>query len=168
MEVQLIEKCTLIDGVEEIRTWHLNKGNGAVIISISKLFDHHVLECNWIAEDKKFLEVMYGNWEGSELWAIVDCNGNIVKKSLREINEYIPAFDVFLVIMCRFDMEDDAHLYFLDGEDDKVAVINRCGDYIVEPTNSHVYFDDEDNTFFVRNYSGTVGSKISVNSQIKK
>lgn len=168
MEVQLLEKCTLIDGVEEIRTWEINRGNGALTISISELFDHHVLECDWIDKDRKFLGVMYSNWEGSELYAIVDCNGNIVKRSLREITEYIPAFDLFLVIMCRFDMEDDAYLYFLDGEDDKVAVINRCGDYIVEPTNSRVYFDDEGNTFFVGNYTGTVGRKVSVNSNIKE
>jgi hypothetical protein len=124
----------------------LNKGDGTIIIDLEKLLDATISECEWLGENKNYLELMYLEWDSTEHFAIVSNNGEIVKKGILKIHHYISKINVFVVLITGFGLgENDATYYNVDHDDQKMAVIDEYGKFILTPEfNKIKYFDDED------------------------
>ncbi len=144
----MTEIITYQENVEgdEVTKYKLDKGNGTIVIDLEKLLNATVSECEWLGEDKSYLQVMYGEWEGTDHFAIVSKDGDLVKKGIKEIYHFIPGVKLFVVMFTGFGLgENDRAYYSVANDDWKMGVINRYGDYILEPKfNKIQYFDDEE------------------------
>ncbi|SFI54987.1 hypothetical protein [Halpernia frigidisoli] len=139
---------------EEITTLKVDKNDGTIIINISKLFEESAIECFWLDDNRQYLGVMHGNWEGSELFGIVNTNGKIIRKCLHNIEEYIPQGNHFIIMVSDLSLPDDNWEYQLVPGDHKMAVIDRYGDFVIPPIYSSIKFFDDENCYYGNNYNG--------------
>jgi len=153
MKVELKSKKEIIDD-EEITIWQLDKNDGAIVITINKLFDDTICECDWLDDKHKFLQVMYSDWDSNELFAIVNTDGEIIRDAIRSVEEYIEKPQLFIVEMSGFGLGSEASEHDLSADDWKMAVINRYGEFVIEPIYPKIYFEDEESTFYADNYTG--------------
>lgn len=145
MNIELISEEKIIDN-EEVTSWKLDKGNGAVITDLDKLLDIDIIECTWLGNEKQYIEVMHSEWNSMEHFAVVTNDGRLVKKGMAEISKFIEKEQLFLVMFSGFGLgEEESAYYNLAHNDSKMAVINRYGDYILTPEyNSIQHFYDEE------------------------
>ncbi|MBQ4915284.1 hypothetical protein J8L85_12600 [Maribacter sp. MMG018] len=142
---EIITYQEIVEG-DEVTKYKLNKNNGTILIDLEKLLNATVTECEWLGEDKSYLELMYYEWDSTEHFAIVSKDGDLVKKGIKEIHHYIPEVELFVVMFTGFGLgENDSAYYSVANDDWKMSVINRYGDYILEPIfNKIQHFDDEE------------------------
>jgi hypothetical protein len=153
MKAELKSSEHFID-YDEITVWELHTPVGAVI-NINKLFDDSVAECSWIDDDHKYLRVDYYDWDSNELTALVDSEGDIIRKGILNVEEYLPEHGLFIVEMSGFGMGDRARDFDLEDDDSKMAVINRFGDFVIKPEYRSIIFEPEENLFYAGSgYSG--------------
>lgn len=144
MNVKIIAEESIIEG-EEITIWKLSQDDGAIVFDLNKLLDLYISECYWIDEDKKFIILQYGDWDDSEYFAILNNNGSLIKKGIREF-EYIKKENLFIALFNGSGLSEEEATYYNVGSDDfKMAVFNSYGKYVMPPQyNSIKYYDDED------------------------
>lgn len=136
---------------DEISIWELKTPKGKVL-NIADILDHSVSDCNWVDEDHEFLDVFYSDWDSSEFSAILNKNGDVLRKGILEIAEYVKEHALFVVRMSGFGMHDEARDYDMESDDEKMAVINRFGGFVVPPEYDRLGFEPDDNLFYADNY----------------
>ena len=167
MKPQLIKRIEIIDNDEEKEKWLIYRDNGAVIIDLEKKIDRHIIECSWIDEERKYIELFY-SFMDYEVFAIVNSWGNLICASLREITEYIEEEEAFIVEICDIDEIDRYNEFFWSVDAVSLtAVINHFGNFIVEPTKSRVYYVEDEKLFFEGDYRGD-GRLINYNGETVK
>ena len=144
MKIELTETLQQ-NGDDEYPIWHLR--HGLEIFEINNVFEGAVLQCNWVGIDNKFLEVMYADWDGLELFAIMNLKAEMIFKGIRSIEKYIEAEQIFIVEITGRAIEDQSIDYNLPLDDWNMAVINNYGDFIIPPKYPSIYFDEETQTF---------------------
>jgi hypothetical protein len=155
MKARLIRRTEEIIGESESTEWLINRDDGAITISIDKIMSDEVIECFWLDNDHEMIQVFYSSWNGSELWAIINIFGNIIRDGIRSIEEVIEHQKAIVVEMSGFGMGDDAREFDLDYDDWKMAVINQHGSFIIPPKYNKIWFDDSTNLFFAKNYGAS-------------
>ncbi len=131
---------------DEVTVWELHTSDGKVV-NINTLFDDSVADCSWIDDDHEFLRVDYYDWDSNELTALVDSEGDIIRKGILNVEEYLPEHGLFILEMSGFGMGDEARDYDLESDDTKMAVINRFGKFIIPPEYDRIFFEPDDNQF---------------------
>jgi hypothetical protein len=135
------------DDDDEVAIYELHRADGKVI-NINDLFDDGVSDFRWIGEDHEFLNVGYSDWDSSEFTAIVNTDGEILRKGILEIDEYVREHALFVVRMSGFGMHDEALDYDMQSDDEKIAVINRFGDFVIGPEYDSIVYEPEENLFY--------------------
>jgi hypothetical protein len=151
MHIELRKIEETIDG-NEITTWQIDRDYGAIVITLNKVFKKPIIECNWLDDKHEFLELMYAEWNSLEIFAIIRSDGFVVRDAIRAIQNYIQEFGLFIVEMSGFGMGGEAREYDLEGDDWKMGVINRYGDFLVNPEYYNISFDEIERVFIADNY----------------
>lgn len=150
MHIELGKIEEIKDG-NEIINWQIDIDYGTKVISINKLLNKSIIECDWLDDKHEYLEVMYAEWNSLELFAIVRSDGILVRDAIREVQEYIEELDLFIVEMSGFGMAGESMEYDLADDDWKMGVVNRHGDFIVKPEYIKVSFDEQEGVFIADN-----------------
>ncbi len=153
MKIELQTKIEIING-EEFTIWQLNKNDGAIVITLNKTFDYEIIECGWLDDKQQFLEIMYGDFNGNELFAIINKHGTVVRDAIRGIMKYLEGPQLFIVEMSGSGMGIEGMQYGLGEDEWKFAVVNAYGHFVIPPEYWAIYFDDEENTFYSDKYFG--------------
>jgi hypothetical protein len=111
------------------------------------VFEEIVNECHWIDEEQTFIEVHYYDWDNSELIAIVNNQGEMLRKSILDIVEYLVEYKLFIIVQLGDHLGEDRFDYMADEEDHLYAVINQFGEYVIEPQPFVIEYNDFDNVF---------------------
>ena len=104
-------------------------------------------ECNWLDADDRFMEVRYYDWDENELSAIINSDGELLRKGIVEITNFIPPYKHFIILQTGDDLGIARFDYQADEEDQLFAVINEIGEYIVEPQPEEVTYNDYDDLY---------------------
>lgn len=143
MNFELESKEVIIDDREKTE-WLINQNNGTIITNITKLLNTDFSDAHWAGDDKKFIELLYTEWESTEHFAIVTNEGRMVKKGIKFINDYIPEEELFIVTLSGFGLGEEATYYNVGFDDWKTAVIDNYGDFVMTPVYNKIeYYDDE-------------------------
>jgi hypothetical protein len=162
---------TIITSTEEIvdnetvNIWRIDKNDGTILINLNKLIGEGISECRWQDEKQKILIVEYIDWDSNELIAIVTKDGQIIRKGIRSIEEYIDKYGVFIIIISGFGLGNEAPIYDLDEDDWKMAAINKYGEFIIPPKFDRINFDEDDNILYAENYGIENKFSLSLNSK---
>ena len=145
MNIELISEETIIEN-DEVTSWKLDKGNGAVITDLTKLLNLEIIECNWLDDTRRYLMVMHSEYDSMEHFAIVSNEGRLIKKNIKEIHHVMQKEELFVVQFSGFGLGEEDAAYYNVGQDDwKMAVIDKYGDYVLAPEyNSIRYYEDEE------------------------
>lgn len=145
MNTKILTFETVIED-EIVENYKLDRGNGTIIINLNKLLDSGVSDCRWIDDKNKYLQLMYSEWDNTEHFAILKANGDIIKKGIKEIHNYIPNVNLFVVMFSGFGLGvNDATNCNVADDEWKMAVIDKYGRFVLEPIYNRIqYFDDED------------------------
>ena len=151
MNVKLISTEELIDD-EEVTVWRLDKGNGRVIININKSLNNKrdsITECEWLDEGHRFIQVNYSDWDSRELIAIMNVQGEIIRKGILSVEEVLDKPQLFIVQMSGAAMDSEAAVFEfgLAADDWKMAVLDEYGEFIIEPSYDAIWLE-KDETFF--------------------
>lgn len=153
MKTTLTSKEEIIDG-EKVMVWHIDKGDGAILININKVLEEEISECTWLGKKSSILEVCYCDWDSMELTAILNDNGQIIKKGVVSIDTYIEEEGLFVVSFSGYGLGEEALNYSLAIDDCKMAVIDTYGRFIIGPIYNKIEFDENENIFYAKNYTG--------------
>lgn len=165
--MEIIKNTKDNNGIE-VSSWTLQSKNTKDVININKVFEEYNIEtisdCQWIDDEKKYIEVLYYNWDGSEFFAIINTKGYVLQVGIKEIQKYIIEFELFIVEVTGFGIGDEALYYNLQADDIKSAVIDFNGKFVIKPSYNSISFDDEKLVFnaqdslneFVFNVKGEV------------
>ena len=85
-------------------------------------------ECNWLDADDRFMEVRYYDWDENELSAIINSDGELLRKGIVEITNFIPPYKHFIILQTGDDLGIARFDYQADEEDQLFAVINEIGE----------------------------------------
>ncbi|HPT72169.1 MAG TPA: hypothetical protein PLE74_07800 [Candidatus Cloacimonadota bacterium] len=162
MSTNITTTIETVEG-ENVTVWRIEKDEGAIVININKILGEDVTDCHWEGNHQTYLIAEYSDWDSNELWAIIDANGQLIKKGIRSIEQYIAKYQLFIVEMSGFALGYEATEYDLAPDDWKMAVINKHGDYIIPPKYPQIDFEEGDDFFYVKNYSSEDIRKVSIN-----
>ena len=73
--------------------------------------------------------------------------GNVVKKGLVSVENTIDKHYLFIVIVSGYGLGGDSFNYFLAEDEERHAVINSDGDFVINPKYFNIYFDEDKNYF---------------------
>jgi hypothetical protein len=150
MHIELRKIEEIIDGIE-ITTWQIDRNYGALVITLNKILNKSIIECEWLDDKHNYIQVMYSEWNSLELFAIFRSDGIIVRDAIREVQKYIEELDLFIVEMSGYGMAGEGLEYDLADDDWKIGVVNRHGDFIVNPEYIKVSFDEQERVFIADN-----------------
>ena len=153
MKTKLTETIEIVDD-DEVTIWRIDKGDGIVLINLNLLFDDCVSECEWLDDGHKLVQVMYSDWDSRELVAIVNTNGEILRKGINSIEVVLEKQKRLIVDMSGFGMGDDASDYFLEQDDTRMAVIDWHGDFVIDPLYYSIWFEETENMFYAEDTNG--------------
>lgn len=111
------------------------------------VYEEIVNECHWLDEEHQFIEVHYYDWDNNELIAIVNSEGELLRKGILDIVEYVLEYKLFIIVQLGDDLGVDRFDYMADEEDHLYAVINRFGEYVIEPQQEVISYNDYENVF---------------------
>lgn len=157
MKPQLLPQQKAVENKEVIH-WILVRNEEETHLNLEEVVGEPVLECHWLDDANTYIEVQYSNWDGSEFFAIVSREGVLVRKGIREIQEFLCEHDLFIVIMSGLGMGDEAMDYLLAPDDWKWSVINTWGQFVIPPEFGHIHFYTEESFFLVTQRNGTQAS----------
>jgi hypothetical protein len=159
MKPQIISREEIIEenGKEEQATRLYFSQDGIHEINLRNLFkdqvgDCEVTECFWLDDKETILLVNYIDWSSSELWALVNTKGVILKKGLWSVESHNEEHGFSIVIMSGWGMGDERYEYNISDDDTRWAVLDKFGNYIIEPTNDKIIYEEEENALIITNY----------------
>jgi hypothetical protein len=165
MRIEIEPQYEIIDD-EEIATWQIFKNDGTLLVDLDIAINEGISECYWIDESKKFMVVEYYDWDTNELIAIVNWRGQIIRKGISSIEDYIEKFNLFIISISGLGMGDDAFAFDMESDDIRMAIIDQYGDFYINPLyDSLNYYEDEDILYAVR-YRGEVKHKFRINGEL--
>jgi hypothetical protein len=130
----------------KITEWFLQKLSGE-IVDLRKVLADGIIECVWQDEDRDFIVAFYYEWDTTELFAIIDKNGDVVKRGISEIIDYVEDAKVFIV---RFEgrwLGAEQSYYVVADDEWKMAVIKSDGNFLIEPKYSKIVLDEDEHVF---------------------
>lgn len=137
------------DDGNNVQKWFIHQNDGSIVNLSSKL-DLDISQCDWLDNDHRFLVVMYHEWDSSEHFAIVDNSGDIVKRGVREIREYVKEHNLFVLRFSGFGIgEAEARYYSIEPDDWKMGVVRGSGEFVIEPVHDSIVFDADQQLFIV-------------------
>lgn len=137
---------------KELTICELIKGNGAITININQILEEEsISEASWLTDKEEYFSILYIGHDDFEYYAIIDTDGNVIKKGIREIVDTIEDYNYFIVSFMGTESFPDASYYGLHSSDDWAqGVINSYGEYIIEPTiDNDIDFDPDEKLFNV-------------------
>jgi hypothetical protein len=160
MKIEIEPKYEIIDD-EEVAIWKIYNQDGTLLVNLDLALNEGISECYWIDESRQFIIVEYYDWDTNELTAIVNRSGQIIRKGIYSIEEYLEKYKLFIIIIAGLGLADEAFEYNLAYDDTKMAVINQFGDFQIFPYYDVVTFDEDENLFHARNYGSEREFKFS-------
>ena len=164
MRIEIEPKYEIIDD-EEVAIWKIYNQDGTLLVNLDLALDEGISECYWNDETRQFIIVEYYDWDTNELIAILNRNGQIIRKGIKSIEEYLEKYKLFIISIAGLGLGDEAFEYNLAFDDTKMAVINQFGDFHIFPYYDDVSFDEEENLFHARNYGSEREFKFSATEE---
>jgi len=153
MKIELVCTSETRENGELINIWKIDKNDGTIVININKLFDDNVLECRWIDDEHCFLEVIHMGWEGTEVWAIVDKYGEIVRENLLSVESYIEERSLFIAYIKGIGLSDfELNDFNMLPDDENMSVLDRNGNFIIPPIYDKINYYDDEKIFVCKKY----------------
>lgn len=113
------------------------------------LFEDEVTDCDWFDEEERFLVASYNDWDGQSNFAILSLHGELLRKGIRQIRQYIPEHRLFIIEQTGSSLGEDRFDYQAEEDDVLFAVMNDTGEYVIEPQTEQIYFNDQESVFGV-------------------
>ncbi|GAA4444877.1 hypothetical protein GCM10023188_47400 [Pontibacter saemangeumensis] len=140
----------ITDDEEEEPSSHWFYKRGINWLSLNEALKEAVLEVTFLDEKETLLNVFYGNRDGMELTAVVTTQGEVICKGLLEVTEHIERHNLFIVYFRGCYANGDLFYYYgLQETADYFMVIDLNGSVIVEPRESHIEYDEEEEAFYI-------------------
>ena len=111
------------------------------------IYEEIINDCNWLDEEETFLEVQYNDWDNNEMVALVSAGGELLRKGIKHVVEYIPTNRLFIIAQTGDSLGEERFDYMTDEDDHVYAVINQYGEYVISPQHEEITFDDYENIF---------------------
>jgi hypothetical protein len=159
MKTTITSTAEIIDE-EEVNIWRIDKNNGTILININCLLDEGVSDCRWQDDEQKYLIAEYYDWTGNEVCAIIKNDGQIIKRDIRSIENYIDNYELFIITITGLQLDFDAIEYNLKNDEWNMAVIDRYGDFFIPPDYDNISYDEDENVFCIKDYKN--GSEIKI------
>lgn len=136
------------------KNWYI-KTSEDNLIHLNPILDEDIIEVNFLDDDKKYVSVLYSNWDSMELRAIIDLKGNIVYSGINSIEQYIPEYDLFIIELNSEYINAETEAYFgLQTDTIYYTVIDSNGKLLIDFSKNYVSF--EDGLFYVDNKEYTL------------
>ncbi len=113
------------------------------------LFEDEVTDCDWLDEEQRFLVAAYNDWEGNANFAILSLHGELLRKGIRQIRQYIPEQRLFIIEQTGASLGEDRFDYQAEEDDILFAVMNDTGDYVIEPQPEQIFYNEQETAFGV-------------------
>lgn len=113
------------------------------------LFEDEVTDCDWLDEEQRFLVAAYNDWEGKSNFAILSLHGELLRKGIRQIRQYIPEQRLFIIEQTGASLGEDRFDYQAEEDDILFAVMNDTGNYVIEPQPEQIFYNEQETAFGV-------------------
>ena len=111
------------------------------------IFEEIVNDCQWLDEENRFILVEYYDWDNNELLAIVNANGELIRKGISEVIEFVTEHGMFIIMQIGDNLGEERFDYMAEEEDHVYGVINLNGDYIIDPQPEPIEYNDYEGVF---------------------
>src|SRR5688572_7345788 len=170
MKPQIISREEIIveEGKEsQVTRWYFSQ-DGIHEINLGNLLDERVSDCQWLDKEQTILLVCYSDWDSTEMVALVSPQGIVYRTGIYCIEEYFEDLGQTIISIKGYGLGSEGGYYGLAEDDQRMALLDWNGKFIIPPSYDHIYFDEEDNCFYAKNYGcelkaySTTGERLSV------
>ncbi|MBS1650441.1 MAG: hypothetical protein JSU07_00385 [Bacteroidetes bacterium] len=133
---------------ETITHYLIDKDDGAIVININKILEESISECSWYGNDKKFIGVDYYDWDSNELTAIMNTNGDVLRSGITYVEEYLEKQQLFIINISGYGLKYQSLDYDIEEDENKFAVMDREGCFIIPPKYNAISFDKTAGVFY--------------------
>ncbi|MDZ7936125.1 MAG: hypothetical protein U5M51_14385 [Emticicia sp.] len=128
---------------ENLQKWFFKTSDGT-LIHLNPILDEDIIEVDFFDDDKKYVSVVYSDWDSRELRAIVDSVGNVVYKGIQSIEQYISEYELFIIELNSEYINAESVTYFgLQTDTIYYNVINSNGKMLIGFNTDYISFEEE-------------------------
>lgn len=129
--------------ISDNKNWYI-KTSDDNLIHLNPILDENIIEVDFLDDDKKYVSVMYSNWDSMELKAIIDLKGNIVYSGINSIEQYISEHDLFIIELNSEYINAESVSYFgLQTDTIYYTVIDSNGKLLMDFNTNYVSYEEE-------------------------
>ncbi len=152
MKPQIISREELIveEGTESrVTRWYFSK-DGIHEINLGNLLDESISECKWLDKKQTTLLVNYSDWDSTEMVALISTQGIIYRRGIYSIEEHFEELGQTIISIRGYGLGSECGYYGLAEDEEKMALLDWSGKFILGPYYDHIYFEEEGNAFYAK------------------
>ena len=147
MQLELTSTEEIVND-EEVTVWRIVRNGGQEDIILNGLFRDGISECSWLDEERKLISVFYVDWDGNEVYAMVNSAGEILRKGITMIEDVVADEQLFIIQVTGLGLGDEASDYGLHSDNLRMAVVNRDGEFVISPEYERIRYEEDEKLFY--------------------